>query len=92
MLLTMRDGSRVTVTQPTQGVTVAIPAQTVTVSEGRGSGGVPYEGEYEVTPLAFVEQTLMTNGRVMRGDVTVHEVPYHETSNVAGGVTVSIAS
>lgn len=50
-----------------------------------------YEGPYEVTPMA-VEQVLDTSRKMMREDVTVHEVPYHETTNESGGYTVSILS
>lgn len=42
-----------------------------------------YEGSYEVTPKV-VEQTLPTTGRSLWQDVTVHEIPYYETSNVSG--------
>ena len=50
-----------------------------------------YEGTYEVTPTAG-EQELQTRNKTMRDDVTVHAIPYHETTNEAGGYTVSIAS
>lgn len=51
-----------------------------------------YTGPYEVVPAAFEGQVLDTNGKLMRNDVLVHEIPYLETSNDSGGVTVSIAS
>lgn len=54
-------------------------------------GGTPYEGIYEITPTDY-EQFLYTTGRVMGDDVTVHKVPYFETSNESGGFTVSILS
>lgn len=54
-------------------------------------GGVPYIGEYEVTPASY-EQVLHTSGKTMKQDVEVHEVPYYETSNESGGFTVSILS
>lgn len=50
-----------------------------------------YNGEYTVTPKAFKEQTLKTNGKKMINDVTIKEVPYYETSNTDGGETVYIA-
>lgn len=50
-----------------------------------------YDGAYEVTPTA-AEQTMPTSNMVMRRDVTVHAVPYFETSNESGGMTVSILS
>ena len=51
--------------------------------------GDPYEGEYEVTPRTE-EQVLATRNKRMLDDVTVHEIPYYETSNPQGGVTVYI--
>ena len=42
-----------------------------------------YEGPYEVTPTRS-EQHLATTHRTMREDVTVHEIPYYETSNPYG--------
>lgn len=53
--------------------------------------GVPYDGEYEVTPTAS-EQHLDTANKLLKRDVTVHEVPYYQTSNESGGYTVSILS
>lgn len=53
--------------------------------------GETYEGPYEVIPMAWNKQILETNNKVMNGDVTVHEVPYDETSNIYG-TTVVIAS
>lgn len=50
-----------------------------------------YDGPHEVTPTAQ-EQTLATMNRLLRKDVTVHKVPYFETTNESGGVTVSILS
>lgn len=50
----------------------------------------PYEGPYEVIPKT-AEQILATKDKDMEDDVTVHEIPYAETTNVYG-VTVSIAS
>lgn len=49
-----------------------------------------YDGTYEVTPLIAEEVTLETDGKLMRGDVTVHEVPNYQTSNAAGGITFYI--
>ena len=56
-----------------------------------GSDAPEYGGPYEVTPTSS-EQTLDTDGMLMREDVTVHEVPYHETTNESGGYTISILS
>ena len=51
----------------------------------------PYPGPYEVTPLAWQDQILATNGKNMEDDVTVFEIPYSEVSN-PDGTTVVIAS
>ena len=52
-------------------------------------GGIPYDGEYVVTP-EFDEQTLHTRGRSMRDDVTIHAIPISRTINPQGGRTVYI--
>ena len=51
----------------------------------------PYEGPYEVTPLAHQEIILATKDKNMEDDVTVFEIPYQEVSN-EHGTTVTIAS
>ena len=48
-----------------------------------------YEGEYTVIPKSF-PQYLLTQGKTMRDDVTVEEIPYSETTNIYGGLTVNI--
>lgn len=48
-----------------------------------------YAGPYEVTPT-FDDQLLGTQGKVMRSDVTVHEIPVTRTSNPYDGITVLI--
>lgn len=50
-----------------------------------------YGGPYEVTPKAWEEQVLQTDGKLMADDVTVLKVPYYETSNIHDGLTVFIA-
>ncbi len=50
-----------------------------------------YAGPYEVTPRAYVDQVLETDGLLMTDDVTVFKVPYYETSNIFDGLTVFIA-
>lgn len=60
--------------------------------DGHGGGYPTYSGSYEVVPAAFEPQTLDTDGKLMKDDVLVHEIPYLETSNDSGGITVSIAS
>lgn len=48
-----------------------------------------YAGEYEVTPRLYL-QTLATNGKSMRNDVTVYEIPVVSTTNPHGGQTILI--
>lgn len=43
-----------------------------------------YAGPYVITPKAEEEQTLPTKSKKMASDVLVKEIPYYETSNVAG--------
>lgn len=52
--------------------------------------GSVFDGDYEVTPQAHDETVLATQGKLMSKDVTVHRVPYYETSNTYGQ-TVYIA-
>lgn len=49
-----------------------------------------YDGAYDVIPMAYVSQILPTQGKVMRGNVTVHEIPFYQTSNPSGGYTTII--
>lgn len=49
-----------------------------------------YTGEYTVTPLPNVEQILRTRGKNLKHDVVIEQIPYFETSNQAGGYTVTI--
>ena len=49
-----------------------------------------YTGQYNVTPLPDVEQILRTNQKSLTQDITIEPIPYYETSNDAGGVTVII--
>lgn len=75
-------------------VTVAL-STSVDVDVGIGSQTHrlpdPYTGSYEATPTAY-EQALPTAGKSMTRNVTIHKVPYQETTNESGGVTVSILS
>ena len=50
-----------------------------------------YGGPYEVTPKAWEEQVLETEGKLMADDVTVFRVPYYETINLFDGKTAYIA-
>ena len=49
-----------------------------------------YEGQYEVTPILYDEQTLLTNDKLMRGNVTVKAIPVTQTTNPYNGLTVVI--
>lgn len=50
-----------------------------------------YEGPYEITPKAWDNQILETEGLLMTDDVTVFKVPYYETVNLFDGKTAYIA-
>jgi len=49
-----------------------------------------YDGPYRITPLAFSEIELDTNGKTLQDDIIIEKVPYYETSNVSG-MTIYIA-
>lgn len=76
-------------------LTISINAEQVNFEVGYdirpgGGGGFPwYDGDYEVTPR-LTEQKLETYHRIMRDDVTVHEIPITMTSNLQDGLTVLI--
>lgn len=56
------------------------------------NGGViyeEYEGTYEVTPK-MVEQTLSTQRTLVADDIKIKPIPYSESENSAGGITVII--
>ena len=55
------------------------------------SESAPYKGAYEVTPT-MGEQVLPTRSKTMRDDVTVHAIPYTQTTNESGGYTAIIAA
>ena len=50
-----------------------------------------YEDDYIITPKAYEPQILDTEGKLMKENLTVLEVPYFETSNEYG-TTIYIAS
>lgn len=66
-----------------------ISGLTGTISSFRGLE--TYSGDYEVIPQAFTPQTLETANKVLRQNIVVAAVPYHETSNEQNGLTVHIA-
>ena len=63
----------------------------VIVRTSDGSSVPGYSGEYYIIPDAE-DQYLDTKGRRLYADVHVAKIPYYETWNDAGGVTISIAS
>lgn len=84
-------GEIVVVKSPKGTVVARAPSYTIGVTSGLIAGGLPYEESYEVTPTTG-EQVLKTRLKTMANDITVHAIPYHETSNESGGITCSIAS
>ena len=92
MAVEIRYSGQVVSVQSSRGTVVArAPSYTATAVSGVLSGGVPYDGPYEVTPDADGE-VLSTRMRTMRDDVTVRPIPFATATNDAGGYTVSIAS
>ena len=49
-----------------------------------------YTGNYEVTPVLYDDQELLTRNKLMTDNVTVHEIPVTWTTNPYGGNTVVI--
>lgn len=52
------------------------------------TGGVPYDGDYTVTPKIYEATVLPTKEKTMREDVTVRKIPQFEVSNESGGITL----
>lgn len=50
----------------------------------------PYTGSYEAIPKFDEETILQTKDKLMEDDVMVREIPWEETSNPQGGITVTI--
>lgn len=48
-----------------------------------------YDGSYEVTPT-IGQQILQTKNKTMVNDLTIKSIPYSESDNSAGGITVTI--
>ena len=63
----------------------------VIIRTNDGASVPSYSGEYYIIP-DVEDQYLGTRGRKLSADVHVAKIPYYETWNDAGGVTVSIAS
>ena len=60
-----------------------------TVSRG-GMKKEPYEGPYAVSSLAHEMQLYNTENKVMTENLIVLPIPYYETTNPKGGLTVYI--
>ena len=93
MPVVIRYSGQVVTAHDLRGAVVArSPAWTATAVSGLlGGDGIPFDGPYEVTPDADGE-VLATRMKTMADDVTIKPIPYVESSNQAGGYTVSIAS
>lgn len=59
----------------------------MTMGVGKIQAGT-YTGVYEVTPIAFAEQELLTANKVLTQNVIVHEIPYYETTNQFGKTVI----
>ena len=85
------NGGRATAKETRERAKAVEPVWHATIPQAYIFGGNPYDGPYTVTPDADGE-VLITHEKYMRDDVTVHPIPYVETTNESGGYTVSIAS
>lgn len=63
----------------------------LSVPKGISEDSEPYTGAYEVTPLADETQVLNTAKKRLDKNITIHPVPYVETSNSSNGTTIYIA-
>lgn len=70
---------------------VQLPVTNVEARSGAPSSAETYKGSYVVIPTAE-GLTMSTRSKRMESDVDVRPIPYYETSNESGGMTVSIAS
>lgn len=62
------------------------PINTINIGFNIGSSSTtpPYQGEYEVTPKTYDEQTLQTVNKKMLKNVTIKKIPQFEVSNEYG--------
>ena len=82
----------VAVSQVTIPVSMAVSGMQIPVSVSakyEAVEGEVYQGPYGVTPR-LGDQSLETNGLVMRDDVTVYRIPISRVSNPYDGITVLI--
>lgn len=70
---------------------MTVEAEAEVVTRIRTGDYPTYAGPHEVTPKAAEAQVLETARKVVLQDITVHEIPYWETSNQSG-MTAFIAS
>lgn len=63
---------------------------TFNVSTGGSGRKEPYEGPYAVVSEAYEMQLFPTENKVMTENLIVLPIPYSETSNPKGGLTVCI--
>ena len=63
---------------------------TLTVPDG-GSSLPHWDGDYTVESPANEDLVLETRDHIMDDDFTVKKIRYEETSNPAGGITITIA-
>lgn len=82
-------GQVVTVSSKRGSVTARSPSYKVEAVSGAPLDGIPYTENYDVTPT-MREQVLPTRFKTMGNDVTIHAIPYTQTTNVAGGYTAII--
>lgn len=71
---------------------VTKPINTINIGFNLGSSSStpPYDGEYEVVPSTYDEQTLETRNKRMLKNVTIKKIPQYEVSNSAEGYTLII--
>lgn len=62
------------------------PINTINIGFNIGGSSTtpPYDGEYEVTPKTYDEQTLQTVNKKMLKNVTIKKIPQFEVSNEYG--------
>lgn len=65
------------------GTVVSKGTLTGTLRIPSGSGGLPYDGPYDVIP-SMSQQVLPTADRVLERNVKVEKIPYYEVGNDYG--------
>lgn len=49
-----------------------------------------YDGPYDIMPSIDFDQILETANKIVGENITIAQIPYAETTNTAGGYTVTI--